>query len=180
MVLVGHAMWSPDLVERHEIQAAVAMYSIWVLKFVVAVLLVPQMNGELVSIPEIGRFAVSMIPTNIGIYLALHADKLHDVGVVSDVVGAVAVDAVVVARNHSMRHSHRMLRIQHYVANHTSATHDYTSVRPYSFLTKLRQTHKHNIASNHLDADNIQILLDTRRRQTLQNLLDLRPTIWLL
>lgn len=154
-------------------------YLIWVLKFVVAVLLVPQMNGELVSIPDIVQIVVSMIPMKIEIYLALH-DKRHAVAVAGGVVVAVAVDVAAVVLNQSMIHFHQMLHSLRFEANRTFAIHDYTSIRLYSFLTKLHQTRTHNIASNHLDADNIQILPDTQMCQTWQNLLDLHPTIVLL
>lgn len=156
-------------------------YLIWVLKFVVAVLLEPQMNGELVSIPDIVQIVVSMIPMKIEIYLALH-DKRHAVVVAGGVVVVVfdVVDVAAVVLNHSMIHFHQMLHSLRFEANHTFAIHDYTSIRLYSFLTTLHQTRTHNIASNHLDADNIQILPDTQMCQTWQNLLDLHPTIVLL
>lgn len=124
----------------------------------------------LVLYPETVRFAVSMIPMKIGIYLAL-LDKRH------------AVAAVVVVahsnhgQNHLATHFHLMIvRIPHYVANRTFVIHDYTSIRPYNFLTAHRQTRTHNTANNRTDVDNNQTLRDTQMRRTLLTLLDSRPT----
>lgn len=131
----------------------------------------PLTNGALVLSPETVRFAVSMIPTKIGIYLAL-LDKRHVVAA-ADAVAAAHSNRVLIHLIRSRRTHHS----PHCVASRTSAAHDYTSIHPCSFLTALRQTRTRSTASNQSDVDSIQILLDTGRRQMSQNLLDSRPMI---
>lgn len=135
------------------------MCSISVIRFVV--LRVPlMMNDALVLFPDIDRAVVSMILTRNEIYLAL-LDKRHAVDVGYDVV--VAHSNCV--RNHLAIHSHSALHILRFVANRTSAIHDYTSIRRYSFLAALHQTRTHNIVNNLSNAIRFKMLKKKRRKK---------------
>lgn len=132
------------------------------------------MNDALVLNPETDRFAVSMIPMKIGIYLAL-LDKRHVVAVVDVVAHSIH------GPNHYLTtHSHQNFHNLRFVANRMSAIHGYTSIHLYSSLIMLRQIRTHNTANNRADVDNNRTLRDIQRCLMMLTLLDSHPTIVLL
>lgn len=170
VALVGLVMWSPDSVVCHAIRAVVAVYSI----LMIVALLVPPMNGA--RFPHLGivQIVVWMWPMKIGIYLALR-DKRHVAGAAAAAFGdddAVAgcVDVPSIHHAYSAIHSLRLLRSPRYAANHMSAIHGCTSIRPCSFRAMHRQIRTHNTVSNRSDVDSIQTLPGTQRYRTMLTL----------